>query len=375
MKHKSNLLIVSHVAIKNGIPTEGPYSTVLNSLKTDYKEVSQWLLPLFMTNDPIQKLEGKNETQVAYPLVAKKFPPFRYIYEILFLLKHGYNKLRTNKPTIVIACDPLAALPFALLKAIIKFEFIFYSVDFNEARFKHKPLQKAYETADKISSKMADQVWCVCEALVQFKKEHYGVESFYIPNSFPFTKKHFDLTQKSFDKVVWTGSILTNKQIDDILKLFKIMKEMRPELKLWLIPVNKVDVFEKRINKLNIKDTKIFEVVGQKASRQIVSQCDIGLAIYNNKFGSTKYIEPIKIWEYMLCGTPFIISSEVSLNPEFVEKKVGYLLGKDNSVKNKKTLENFTSKKTLKKTQSICIEVAKKYSSKTMMKAAIKKLS
>ena len=181
-----------------------------------------------------------------------------------------------------------------------------------------------YEYADRVCSKNCDQVWVVCEALKVYKKEVYGTESIYIPNSFPFDPSYYEINKKKRggNKVVWTGSILTDRQIEHIFRLFKEIQAIRPEMEFYLVPSNRHKDFEESIKGYGLKNARIFSVVGQQASREIVSKCDLGVAIYDKEHGSTKFIEPIKIWEYLMCGLPFIISREPSLNEDTINSSI-----------------------------------------------------
>ena len=156
------------------------------------------------------------------------------------------------------------------------------------------------------------------------------------------------------------------------MKLSKQIQNLRPETEFWYIPSNKIDLFYKGAEKFELKNTRIFDVEGQEASRNLVSQCDSGLAIYDKNFGSTKYIEPIKIWEYMMCGLPFIISCEPSLCAKVKESGVAFLLDPDNTIIDTQRLSAFINNQNLNKLRDKCIELAKEFdASKTMGNALL----
>ena len=158
------------------------------------------------------------------------------------------------------------------------------------------------------------------------------------------------------------------------MKLSKQIQNLRPETEFWYIPSNKIDLFYTGVEKFELKNTKVFDVEGQEASRELVSQCDLGLAIYDKNFGSTKYIEPIKIWEYMMCGLPFIISCEPSLSIKIKESGVAFLLDPDNTINDAQRLASFINKQNLHGLKDTCIELAKKFDAAKTMSEALSSL-
>lgn len=370
-----NLLVITHVLYRNKKPVAGPYTSVINALEKTCA-IDTIKIPLLEYNDPIYYGSQKNEKLISIPKFLGKLLPIKYLVDFVFttiLIIKFLHKSR-KRESIVIGIDPLCALPAILVKTVAKLKLIFYCVDFNEHRFDSSFLQKLYEKSDEICSKYSDQTWAVCEELVNYKKFNYKISAKYIPNSFPFTEKYYEKNKdkRTGNKVVWTGSILTEKQITDIIKLSMQIQNIKPETEFWYIPSNKIDLFYTGVEKLGLKNTKILDVEGQEASRELVSQCDLGLAIYDKNFGSTKYIEPIKIWEYMMCGLPFIISCEPSLCAKVKESGVAFLLGQDNSINDNQRLVSFISSQNLHELRDSCVEFAREFdASKTMNNALL----
>ncbi len=370
-----NLLVVTHVLYKGKKPVAGPYTSVIRALEKD-RAIETIKIPLFEYNNPICYGKQKNEKLIAIPELLGKVLAIKYLVDFIFttILIIKFLLKNHKEETIVIGIDPLSTLPAVLVKKFTKFKLIFYSVDFNEQRFSNILFQKLYEKSDEICSKYSDQTWAVCEALIDYKKINYNITSKYIPNSFPFTDKYYERNKdkRTGNKIVWTGSILTDKQVTDIMKLSKQIQNLRPESEFRYIPSNKVDLFYKGAEKFELKNTRIFDVEGQEASREIVSQCDLGLAIYDRNFGSTKYIEPIKIWEYMMCGLPFVISCEPSLCSKVKESGVAFLLDPDNTIIDTQRLSAFINIQNLIKLRDGCVELAKEFdASKTMNNALL----
>ncbi len=377
-----NLLVITHVLYRNDKAIDGPYSSVVKGLKNRFGTVTSIRIPLQEFKSPI--VFGKDpiahpkdrQKQLRLPQALGEHQAIKYVLDFFAILALALKILLETRQHVVIGIDPLSTLPLTLLKPFFRFKLIFYSVDFNEKRFNNTTLQSLYELADKYSSLLADQVWGVCDALNEYKKRRYGVKGLYIPNSFPFNKRHYvdNKDKRTGTKAVWTGSILTNRQIKHIMRLCKKIQQLRPEMEFWFIPTNKIDIFRKEIAKTGLKNTRIYDIDGRKASLKLVSLCDMGIAIYDKSFGSTKYIEPIKIWEYMMCGLPFIISREPSLNKETGKSGVALLLDADNRLPKDSAIGQFISNDNIIAVRERCVWLAKKHDAAVLMSNALKLL-
>ena len=364
-------IIITHVLYKNNKKVSGPYFSIINGLLQNNKDVLVLEIPLVGYENPV--FYGKHDAQykLKIPKGFGKTTPVKYLTDFILIFLLLIRLLSFNKRnSVVIGIDPLSTVPAVFLRFLFNFKLIFYCVDFSENRFSNNLMQKMYEYFDKVSSVKTDQTWVVCESLAEYKGKNYKSESVYTPNSFTFNESYFETNKNSRtgNRVVWTGSILTDKQIHDIVTICAKLQMIRQELEFWFIPTNKIDLFKQEIEKNSLKNTTIYDVNGQDASSKLVSQCDLGLAIYDKDFGSTKYIEPIKIWEYMMCGLPFIISCEPSLNKEAINEGIALQLKPDNKPSDDDTLHNFISKENLIQLQSKCLQMAKKYDIKEVLK-------
>jgi len=368
-----DILIITHIVFRNNLPIAGPYSTVIKSFQNKVKHLEILEIPLYNFEEPIIHGDPLNLNKLKIDKLFSVVPQIKYIIDIIittiFLFKFI---LRKSKYKTVISIDPLSAIIPSILCKLFRIKSIFYCVDFNENRFGNKILQKLYERADKISSIHSDQTWSVCVSMKKYKLENYGSNSLYIPNSFSYVGDYAErMAKRSGNRVVWTGSILTDKQIVDLYDICLHIQKLRPETEFWFIPSNRLIDFEIAARKSTLKKIQIFNVYGQEKSRDLVSQCDLGLAVYDKNFGSTKYIEPIKIWEYMLCGIPFIISKEPSVNPKIIKSGVAFILDEDNKVKDTKRLKKFIDKSNLSKLYKISLSIAKEYDAEKLMEKAI----
>ncbi|PIS23249.1 hypothetical protein COT49_01145 [candidate division WWE3 bacterium CG08_land_8_20_14_0_20_40_13] len=378
----TTLIVLTHILFRQieekEKPVAGPYSSVIGALEQLTDKTILLGIPLSGYKNPVLIGAPKNPKEICIPPIIGKYFPIKYLADFFISLFLLIKLLISSKGSVVvISIDPLSTLPALILKPFFGFKLIFYCVDFNKNRFGSRLMQSGYEIADKFASIYANQVWVVCESLRKYKKEYFGVGSRYTPNSFPFDDALYrnNKTKRTGNKVVWTGSTITEKQADDIIKVATGLQKIKPNLEFWFVPINRHEYFKHKIGELKIKNSKIFDVAGQKESRELVSQCDVGLAIYDKDFGSTRFIEPIKVWEYALCGIPYIISREPSVNSDAVKGGVAFLLEENNSLPNSKKISNFLERDNLKKLQNASIELAKRFDIVSVIKESFTKLS
>jgi len=96
--------------------------------------------------------------------------------------------------------------------------------------------------------------------------------------------------------------------------------------------------------------------------QQFAAKCDIGIAVYDDQFGSTEFIEPLKIWDFMMCGLPFIISKEPSLATLIKDSGVAYSLDFKNKIPVGNSLRDFLSQENIKRLQPVGVEIARRFS-------------
>jgi len=370
---KSSFLVVSHVLYRKIGPVEGPYSSVIKALKGKAKKIMEIKVPLFGYKNPI----NFGNKEIGIPSFFGILTPIKYLTDFfitLFLIAK-FN-LDTKGDKVVIGIDPLSTIPAIALKPFFKYKLIFYSVDFNETRFNNPLMQGAYELFDKWASVYSNQTWVVCESLREYKKKNYKVEAIYIPNSAmfdPSLSKRVKKKRKG-NKLAWTGTLITERSYGILFGVIKKICEIRPDLEVLLVPIRDHEKFQKIIDDNNYKNIKIVKLTSRRAWQEFVAKCDVGLAVYDDKFGSTKYIEPLKIWDFMLCGVPFIISSEPSISKPVIDSKVCYLLGPANSFPDKVGLKRFLEKKNLESLFPKCLKLSQNFSIDKRIQKSLAKL-
>jgi len=382
MANFDKALVITHIIYRKTPPydaLEGPYSSVCHALKLILKDVESCQIPLANFNEPIIYGQWKNGHKLKIPPLLGKLAPLKYLIDIFIILLSiiRFNLANKNKKKLVIGIDPLSCLPLIFFKKILNYQLVFYSIDFNKNRFKNKALQLAYEKADEISTHLSNQTWVVCQSLKDYKKKNYQTKSTYIPNSPIYNNSLYQKGKKSKtgNKMAWTGSLLTERQykiLFDLLK--KIQDKYRPDMEFYFAPMQNHARFRSFGEKYGLKKFQVLKLHSRLEWQKFAAKCDVGIAIYDPHFGSTKFIEPLKIWDFMMVGMPFIISSEPSVSTSIKRSGVAYFLAPNNKIPPDNSLKEFLKPNNIKKLQTKCTKLAKKYDIKKQIEKALKKI-
>lgn len=383
MANFDKALVVSHIIYRQIPPhdaLEGPYSSVCRALELILKNVETCQIPLAGFNEPVIFGQWKKGHQLKIPPLLGKLVPLKYLIDIIIVVFFAikFNLVNKDKKRLVVGIDPLSCLPLVFLKKIFNYRLVFYSVDFNKNRFKNKVLQRAYEKADEISTRFSNQTWVVCQSLKDYKKKHYHTDSIYIPNSPIFNGSLYQKGKKlkTGNKMAWTGSFLTERQYEIFFGLLKeIQNKYRPDMEFYFAPMQNHDRFRSLGKKYGLKKFQVLELHSRLEWQEFAAKCDVGIAIYDPQFGSTKFIEPLKIWDFMMVGIPFIISGEPSISVPIKQAGVAYFLASNNKVPKDNSLKKFLKRENIARLQEKCVELVKEFDIQKQIKKALKSLS
>lgn len=373
-------LVITHVVYRKSKPfdtLEGPYSSVCNALTKNGYDVDTLQIPLERYDNQIVAGKWKSEDiRLNLPSFLGMIATLKYLTDLILIFVYSllYFLRRKNQNKVVIAIDPLSCLSLVLLKKITYFKLIFYSVDFNKSRFKNPFLQFLYEKADKVSTIYSDECWVVCQSLAIYKKKHFRKNCIYIPNSVQFDESIYNhgVRFKTGNKLGWTGSFITDKQFDIFFLLLKKIQDLQLKMEFYVAPTGKHEQFLIYAKQYKIKSLSVLHLTSRKEWQEYAAKLDVGLAIYDPDFGSTEFIEPLKIWDYMLCGMPFIISGEPSLSDAIKKTGVAYILGPKNTIQDKNKLKEFLDADNLAVLHKKCVALAKEFDIGRQIKIALK---
>lgn len=174
--------------------------------------------------------------------------------------------------------------------------------------------------------------------------------------------------------MVWVGTMMTDRQYSILFSILTAIRKIRPEIDFVLAPTRELKKFRNYIKRYKLKRTKLISVKGRQACVNLVARCDVGIAIYDERFGSTEFIEPMKIWDFMLGGLPFVISAEPSLSTPIIKSGVAFRLDKGNRILDKQGLAKFITAQNLKNQQLKSLNLAKKFDAVKVINQALAKL-
>ncbi len=368
MNKFDTVFVVTHIAYRKDLPImpiEGPYSSIIKSLGKIVKNVVLFGIPLNgFENEVIWGELGKTKN-IYLPKILGKINPIKFLVDIIlivFALLAWIFKTRSQK-RLVIGIDPLSCLPLLLFKNIFGYTLVFHCVDFNKNRFSNKILQQLYELADEFASKYSDQTWVICDALKKYKKNKYGLIAQYLPNSVVFDPNIFKNGKdyRTGNKMVWTGSLMTARQFDILFGVFSLIQHEIRGINFVIAPTREHGKFDEYVKKYKIKNAKVIRLNGRYEFQKIAAKCDVGIALYDEQFGSTEFIEPMKIWDFLLCGLPFIVSCEPSVSRPVIKSGVAYFMDPKNTVFDIEKLRSFLDKKNLARKNQKCLDLAKRF--------------
>ena len=369
MKKFASALVITHVAYRNNPPydpIEGPANSVCKALINVVGDIKILQVPIDGFKKPLVYGWLENQKKLKIPMFLGTLAPVKYVLDIILvsIFTIGFSLSNIRKERLLIGVDPLSCLPLVFFKKIFNYKLVFYSVDFNKNRSKNKILQGLYEWSDKVSSLYSDQTWVVSESLKDYKQDKYQVKSVYIPNSPIFNQGLYADNQhlKTGNKLAWSGSFLTERQFDIFFTVLKDIQSIRPDLEIYLVPIGEHEKFEFYRQKYNLQRCQILKMYSRSEWQQFAAKCDIGIAVYDDQFGSTEFIEPLKIWDFMMCGLPFIISKEPSLATLIKDSGVAYSLDFKNKIPVGNSLRDFLSQENIKRLQPVGVEIARRFS-------------
>ena len=145
-------------------------------------------------------------------------------------------------------------------------------------------------------------------------------------------------------------------------------------MEFYFAPMQNHKKFRDCGKKFGLKKFKVLELHSRAEWQKFVATCDVGIAVYDPQFGSTEFIEPLKIWDFMMCGTPFIISCEPSISEPINKSGVAFFLKPNNKLPKNNSLNSFLKKENIKKLQPKCIQLAREFNIRRQIEKALKKI-
>ncbi|MCL5004225.1 MAG: hypothetical protein M1352_03055 [Patescibacteria group bacterium] len=369
MSQIKNILITTHVVFRKKTPiepVEGPFSEDAEALERINKKIEMLQIPLSGFTDPVLYGNWKPKKILKLPKFLGVLAPVKYLVDLIIcgVYTTGYVVKHGPESSVVIGIDPLACLSPSLLKKFFNFKLIYHCVDFNKKRFSNKILQGLYEKADELCTRSADQTWVICESLREYKDKIYGCKSYYVPHAPIFDDRLFksEVGRRTGNKMAWTGALLTDRLFDILFGVLRtIQNEIHPGMEFYFAPTRDHEKLSAYGQKYGLKEFRVLDLHSRREWQEFAATCDVGIALYDENFGSTEFIEPLKIWDFLLCGLPFIVSGEPSVSQPIRESGTAYFLKPHNEIPKDGTLEKFLRPDNLRYKAPICLKLVEEF--------------
>ena len=258
-------------------------------------------------------------------------------------------RLLFTKADFIFAED-VYTLPFAVILSKFKNSTIFY--DSREiyghlaGLSKRKKLQAFWGWVEKRSIKGVNVVMTTGEMDSEFIEKEYSLKSTLVIRNLPFQsevkesfdfRKHLNLDE-SKKILLYQGVILHGRGLGIILNLLSRLKNC---VLIVLGDGEYKGYYEALAKKNNIeKEVFFFGKIEQSELLRYTSGADIGLAIIENLSLSYYFALPNKMFEYIYCGVPILVSNLPQMKSIVDKYKVGFYVDPDNSEDIIKQLNN-----------------------------------
>ncbi|KKR05755.1 MAG: Glycosyltransferase [candidate division WS6 bacterium GW2011_GWF2_39_15] len=198
-------------------------------------------------------------------------------------------------------------------------------------------LKKAAQLFERKMIYSADRVIVVSESIGKDYMEMYGLKKLHLVMNCPYFKSYAstDLFRKELgipkDKVIflYQGLYKEGRGVENLVELFKRLSKINDELVLVLLTYGEgIEALKESIK--GIKNIYWHDKAPLDVYMSYVASADWGILLIENICKSYNYALPNKLFDYVMCGLPVIVSNlkEVS---QFVEReKVGYVIDSTN---------------------------------------------
>lgn len=326
------LLVIGHSTRQNGKVYEFPNSLLLEEL-TAQKKTFAYLRHAIDGKYISQLLIFKKGTlYVTIPIPCVLWPaPVRYATEFLLnLLIIAAITCIHQRRIICIAIDPLNAISAILAqKLLICKHVVYYSVDYSKTRFTQPTLNTIYQWIDRTSALKADQVWNVSKRITQLRTTQ-GVDkkkNKYVPNAIAMQRTVPDKRKRLRNpiKVITLG--ILNDQLDysNFLHAMQTLKSEGVFVELTLVGNGPAERAIKELVQQYELESQVRFIghVEHSEAIRMISNHDIGTALYNGSWSFNYYGDSLKCREFFSCGLPVITTNTHSTVEDIVEHRAG----------------------------------------------------
>lgn len=234
---------------------------------------------------------------------------------------------------VTISADPLCALAASALKRSgAARSCVLHVTDYADQRFSNPLLNQVYQSVCRSSLRSSDLVLCVSRKMIQvFEKRFNSGPYMLFPNTPHFNScPRLPVAQRRRSEVVLLGVDKEGMRHETLVEAFAQFQSRKPDATLHIIGAGGGD---QRIREL-AQRAGIGEAVvchgflDRSAALELVSQCGVGIVLYDPAVPWNDYRDSLKIREYAACGVPVVSDSSTATAREASDEGAG-LLGDD----------------------------------------------
>ena len=318
---ESKVIICSHVQDINGTQQ----SAILRKFELNLENFDKEYVTLSHSmNIPQKSFFYNSQTKKTSRVWLKvKFSILRYLYEIILNLIY-IKRLSINWESTYIWLDPLNSLSWVIAKKLwyIK-KNIFYTPDYSPQKFKNKILNKIYHWIDNYCVKNADEIWNVSSKITEIRNKQLKdwSKNYFLPNV-PW-KINTKENKKDKLSLITSWTLNIHLEYKNLITSILIIAKKKPDIKLyiaWEWPLRwEIEKYIK--DKKAEKYVILLGFLDIQSYLQKVSECWIGLAMYNWKWWFNYYWDSTKCREFMYFWLPILTTSFHSTADEILSNQ------------------------------------------------------
>ena len=319
--NNNSVLILSHVS-----DLSGPTEALEQYVRHNFTSSGSIVCPLEYCTSKTRRMRRFQNGEVVNELVLSKFKKGKLLTWAFDFFITLYRSWRFGRVNVIIACDPLMALPAIILKWFGRVEhLILYSIDWSDRRFSNSIFNRFYYAIDRFILPRTDVVWCVSKTIQEIRKKQGAAHAIHVPVGVYIDQ----ITQTvNYDKniLVFLGAFEKTKGIELLIEIWPDILKINPEAKLICIGKTPKDVtdipYEKQLQQLD--RVECIGVLEHQEILNILPKFGVGLAPYSSDSHSiSKYADPSRVKDYLGCGLPVLITDVPPIHLEIQNKNGG----------------------------------------------------
>lgn len=365
MKTKPHIVIVSHVVFVDDNEVYGPGHSVSKYLLI--KKINHTFIKHSLYGGNRSRIEKKTAKQnrgreSRLPRKAI-FRYFQYFWELLTTLNYLFSH---KKVDVLIAIDPLNAFAGIVGRIFGRVDtLIFYTADYAFKRFNNGILNSIYHGLDYLARTYSDYTWNVSSRITEVRADQGlpAEKNKLVPNSPILQTMTIPVSKRKPYSMVLIANFTPAIRYDLIVEAVQVLKKKYPKIFVSFVGSGeREDNIKELVSKKKLEKHFAFHGYQQHDKAvKILSQHQIGLALYDNKWSWTEFGDSLKAREYLALGLPVIINDHISTADDIDQNDAGYSI----KLTKKKLLEclndAFESPQRLKEMQKNAKKVARKY--------------